>query len=77
MDKVVVSETTLVWGLSCLTFVSVANTMVLYSLARLALTGRSGLMKGLWNVQRREDKKASRPDLSAMGSVTGYTQRNR
>lgn len=73
MDKYVISESALAWSLLCLTVVAVVNTLTLYSLAKMALTGRSGLMKGLWNVQRKE--KAPRPDLSAMGSVTSYTRR--
>lgn len=45
MDKITITETTLVWGVACLTFMSIANTLALCWLARLAITGKSHLLR--------------------------------
>lgn len=45
MDKITITETTLVWGVACLTFVSIANMLALCWLARLAITGKSHLLR--------------------------------
>lgn len=74
MDRIAITETTLIWGLVCLTAVSIANTMALFSLARQALGAKRG---AFWDVKRRKEEKpkAERPslDVTRFGNVTGYT----